>query len=173
MEFDDGDLLLRSWTEDDVDAIVAGCNDAEVARWIPLIPHPYTREDALEFLRGEVAPADHRLAITVAGSVVGGIGMGVNAHHYRARIGYWMAAGSRGRGICTRALRILLRFGLDELQLLRLDLITDPDNVASQRVAEKVGFQREGVLRAHLRHPDGRVRDSVMYSLLPGELREA
>jgi RimJ/RimL family protein N-acetyltransferase len=84
-----------------------------------------------------------------------------------------MAAESRGRGICTRALRILSRFGLDELQLLRLDLITDPDNVASQRVALKVGFQREGVLRAHLRHPDGRVRDSVMYSLLPGELREA
>jgi RimJ/RimL family protein N-acetyltransferase len=54
----------------------------------------------------------------------------------------------------------------------RVDLITDPDNVASQRVAEKVGFQREGVMRAHLRHPDGRIRDSVMFSLLPGELRE-
>jgi RimJ/RimL family protein N-acetyltransferase len=173
MELRDGDLVLRSWTEDDVDAIVAGCNDPEVARWIPLIPHPYTREDALEFLRGEVAPADHRLAITLAGSVVGGIGMGVNAHDYRGRIGYWMAAGSRGRGICTRALRVLSRFGLDELRLQRLELITDPDNVASQRVAEKVGFQREGVLRAHLRHPDGRIRDSVMYGLLPGELREA
>jgi RimJ/RimL family protein N-acetyltransferase len=84
-----------------------------------------------------------------------------------------MAAGSRGRGICTRALRVLSRFGLDELGLQRLELITDPDNVASQRVAEKVGFQREGLLRAHLRHPDGRIRDSVMYGLLPGELREA
>jgi RimJ/RimL family protein N-acetyltransferase len=37
-------------------------------------------------------------------------------------------------------------------------------------VAEKVGFTREGVLRAHLLHPDGRRRDSVMFSLLPGEL---
>jgi len=36
----------------------------------------------------------------------------------------------------------------------------------------KVGFRREGVLRAHLRHPDGRIRDSVMFSLLPGELRD-
>ena len=141
-------------------------------RWIQRY-HLGTLEDALEFLRGEVAPADHRLAITVAGSVVGGIGMGVNAHDYRGRIGYWMAAGSRGRGICTRALRILSRFGLDELQLQRLELVTDPDNITSQRVAEKVGFRREGVLRARLRHPDGRVRDSLMYSLLPGELREA
>ena len=76
----------------------------------------------------------------------------------------------RGRGICTRALRLLSRHALEELELQRVDLITDPDNVASQRVAEKVGFRREGVLRAHLRHPDGRIRDSVMFSLLPGEL---
>ena len=52
----------------------------------------------------------------------------------------------------------------------RMDLITDPDNVASQRVAEKAGYRREGVLRAYLLHPDGRIRDSVMFSLLPGEL---
>jgi RimJ/RimL family protein N-acetyltransferase len=51
-----------------------------------------------------------------------------------------------------------------------MELITDPDNAASQRVAEKAGFTREGVLRSHLLHPDGRRRDSVMFSLLPGEL---
>ena len=172
MELRDGDLVLRPWVEDDVPAIVEGCNDPEVARWIPLIPHPYTKEDAVAFLRGEVAPADYRLAITLDGIVVGGIGMGVNSSQYRGRIGYWMAASSRREGTCTRALRLLSRHALDELELQRLDLITDPDNLASQRVAEKVGFQREGVLRAHLRHPDGRVRDSVMFSLLPGELRE-
>jgi RimJ/RimL family protein N-acetyltransferase len=172
MELRDGDLVLRPWKEDDVDAMVAGCNDAEVARWIPTIPYPYTEADARAFLAGEVAPADYRLAITVEGDVVGGIGMGVNTNEYRGRIGYWMAARSRGRGVCTRALRTLSRHALDDLQLQRLELITDPDNVASQRVAEKVGFQREGVLRAHLRHPDGRIRDSVMFSLLPGELRE-
>lgn len=98
--------------------------------------------------------------------------MGVNAHEYRARLGYWVAADARGRGICTRALRLLSRYALGELGLQRLELITDPDNTASQRVAEKVGFRREGVLRARLRHPDGRIRDSVLFSLLPGELRE-
>jgi RimJ/RimL family protein N-acetyltransferase len=67
---------------------------------------------------------------------------------------------------------LLSRHAFDQLQLQRLELVTDPENRASQRVAEKVGFQREGVMRAHLRHPDGRIRDSVMFSLLPGELRE-
>ena len=69
-------------------------------------------------------------------------------------------------------MRLLTRHALDDLKVQRVDLVTDPDNHASQRVAEKVGFRREGVLRAHLRHPDGRIRDSVMFSLLPGELRE-
>jgi RimJ/RimL family protein N-acetyltransferase len=172
MELRDGDLVLRPWTESDIDALVAGCNDPEVAWWIPTIPSPYTEEDARSFIRGEVRPDHQALAIELAGSVVGGIGMGVNAHDYRARVGYWVAAAARGQGVCTRALRLLARYGLDDLELQRVDLITDPDNRASQRVAEKVGFQREGVLRAHLRHPDGRIRDSVMFSLLPGELRE-
>lgn len=172
MELRDGDLVLRPWTEDDVDAIVAGCNDPDVAYWIPTIPHPYTREDALAFIRGEVRPEHTALAMELEGRVVGGIGMGLNSQEYRATLGYWVAAAARGSGTCTRALRLLSRYALDELRLQRVDLITDPDNIASQRVAEKVGFQREGVLRAHLRHPDGRIRDSVSFSLLPGELRE-
>lgn len=172
MELRDGNLVLREWAEDDIPALIAAVDDPEIARWIPPIPYPYTEADARAFLSGEVSPADYRLAMTLDGHVVGGIGMGVNSHEYRGTIGYWVAAPARGRGVCTRALRLLSRHALEELDLQRLELITDPDNRASQRVAEKVGFQREGVLRAHLRHPDGRIRDSVMFSLLPGELRE-
>jgi len=62
-------------------------------------------------------------------------------------------------------------YALDELGLERLDLKTDIENLASQRVAEKVGFRREGVARSHVRHPDGYRRDSESFSLLPGELR--
>jgi RimJ/RimL family protein N-acetyltransferase len=172
MELRDGDLVLRPWTEDDVDALVVAINDAEIAHWIPTIPHPYTEDDARAFIRGEVRDDHDAMAIELDGRVVGGLGIGLNVHDYRGRIGYWVAAASRGKGVCTRALRLLCRHALDELELQRVDLITDPDNIASQRVAEKVGFKREGVLRAHLRHPDGRIRDSVMFSLLPGELRE-
>ena len=87
------------------------------------------------------------------------------------RIGYWCASDRRGQEITTRALRRLCRYALDELGLERLELITDPGNVASQRLATNVGFRREGVLRSHLRHRDGRRRDSVIFLLLPGELR--
>jgi len=172
MELRDGDLVLRAWTEDDIPALVVAIDDPEISRWIPLIPHPYTETDARAFLRGEVLPDQLKLAMVLDGVVVGGIGMGVNSHQYRGTIGYWVARDARGRGLCTRALRLLARHAQQDLELQRVDLITDPENLASQRVAEKVGFQREGVLRAHLRHPDGRIRDSVMFSLLPGELRD-
>jgi RimJ/RimL family protein N-acetyltransferase len=172
MELRDGDLVLRPWTEGDVDALVAGCNDPEIAHWIPTIPHPYTADDALAFIHGEVRDDHDALAIELDGRVVGGIGLGLNRHGYRGSIGYWVARPERGKGICTRALRLLARHALEGFQLQSVQLLTDPDNVPSQRVAEKVGFQREGVMRAHLRHPDGRIRDSVMFSLLPGEIRE-
>jgi RimJ/RimL family protein N-acetyltransferase len=173
VELRDGDLLLRPWTEDDVPALAVACNDPEIAYWIPPIPSPYTEEDARAFVSGEVRPGEsYSLAMALDGRIAGGIGMGVNVHDYRGRIGYWVAASARGRGVCTRALRLLSRHAVEELALQRLELITDPDNAASQRVAEKVGFQREGVLRAHLRHPDGRIRNSLMFSLLPGELRD-
>jgi RimJ/RimL family protein N-acetyltransferase len=173
VELRDDDLVLRLWGDDDVPALVVACNDSEITRWIPVIPSPYTERDALAFVRGEVGSAPERsFAITQGEILVGAIGMSMNSMSYRGRIGYWIAAPARGRGVCTRALRLLSRWALDELELQRLDLITDPDNRASQRVAEKVGYRCEGVLRAHLRHPDGRIRDSVMFSLLPGELLE-
>lgn len=170
MELSDGDIQLRPWTLDDVPALVAACNDRDIQHWIPVIPRPYTEADARAFVQGEVpGVGTHQFAITAGGRVVGSIGMKVNEMR-SGHIGYWCSADARGRGLTTRALRLLCRYGIDELRLERLELITDPDNHASQRVAEKAGFQREGVLRSHLLHPDGRRRDSVMFSLLPSEL---
>ncbi|HXG77625.1 MAG TPA: GNAT family N-acetyltransferase, partial [Gaiellaceae bacterium] len=174
MELRDDRIVLRGWTMEDVDALTAACRDPEIARWIPFVPSPYSREDAEAYIRGCLESGDerHPFAVVCAGSgmLLGSIDLSVNAHFYRGHVGYWVAREARGRGVATDALRLLSRWALDELELQRLELVTDPDNVASQRVAKKVGFRREGVLRAHLRHPDGRIRDSVMFSLLPGEL---
>jgi RimJ/RimL family protein N-acetyltransferase len=170
MELRDGDLALRPWKEADAPAVYEACQDPEIQRWIPVIPRPYRMEDALAFVRGEIDSQARLFAITDAGRVVGAIGLRVDEANGTGHIGYWCAPADRGRGLVTRALRRLCQHGFEDLGLGRLELITDPENAASQRVAEKVGFQREGVLRSHLRHRDGRRRDSVMFSLLPGEL---
>ena len=171
MELHAGSIVLRPWREDDAPAVYAACQDPEIQHWIPLVPRPYTRDDALAFVTGEVGLGPHQFAIVEDGHVVGSIGMVVDDGSSSGQIGYWCAAHARGRGITSRALRRLCEHALDELGLQRLELSTDPDNRRSQQVAEAAGFRREGVLRSHQPHPDGRRRDSVVYSLLPGELR--
>jgi len=171
MELEEGGIVLRPWREEDSPAVHAACQDPEIQRWIPVIPRPYSPEDARAFVTDKLGLGPHQFAITEDGRVVGSIGMAVNQFR-TGHIGYWCAPEARGRGVTAQALRILCRHGFDDLGLGRLELVTDPENLASQRVAEKAGFRREGVLRSHVLHPDGRRRDSVMFSLLPGELRE-
>ena len=129
MELRDGDIELRAWTLDDVPAIVAACNDAEIQHWIPVIPRLYTEADARAFVQGEVAgTGSHNFAITAGGRVVGSIGMKVNDSR-SGHVGYWCAPEARGRGVTTRALRLLCKYSLEELKLERLELITDPTTV--------------------------------------------
>ena len=94
----------------------------------------------------------------------------IDPHNQRAATGYWPAAPARGRGSATRALRLLSRWAFDTLGLARLELTCGPDNTASQRVAERAGFVREGMLRSHLTFKNGR-RDTVVYGLLPSDRR--
>ena len=86
----------------------------------------------------------------------------------RASIGYWVAAPARRRGVATHAVRLLARWAFDELGIVRLQITCGPDNLGSQRVAERAGFMRELTMRSHFRFKGGR-RDTVVFSLLPGD----
>jgi len=170
MELHDEAIVLRPWQDDDAPLVYAACQDRELQRWLPDLPRPYTHDDARAFVTDALGLGPYQFAIAEHANVVGSIGLRIGKHQ-TGYVGYWLARDARGRGVTTRALRRVARYGLDDLSLERLELTADVENVASQRVAEKVGFQREGVLRSQLRHPDGHRRDSVMFSLLQGELR--
>ncbi|WP_280316962.1 GNAT family N-acetyltransferase [Nocardia wallacei] len=76
---------------------------------------------------------------------------------------------TRGQGAATRAVRLLSRWAFAYLDLSRLELTCAPDNLPSQRVAERCGFLREGILRSHMAFQGGR-RDTVVYGVVPGDL---
>ena len=84
-------------------------------------------------------------------------------------MGYWLLPEGRGRGYATRSVRLLSEWALSSLGIARLQLWTEPDNVASQRVAERSGYVKEGVLRSY-RERNGHRFDAVFYSLLPSDL---
>jgi ribosomal-protein-alanine N-acetyltransferase len=167
VELSDGGVTIRSWRNDDLDELVAAVNDPEIGRWMPAIPFPYSQEDGRAYL-SRAASREGRFAVVDAksGRLLGGIT--VNAQNWgRAEVGYWVRADARGRGVASCALALASRWALERHR--RLQLHADVENEASQRVAEKCGFTREGVLRSWIEQ-SGTPRDHVLYSLLQDDL---
>jgi len=92
----------------------------------------------------------------------------IEAKESQAEIGYIVVREARGRGIATRALRLVTDYALGEVGLARVHLMIGGENTPSMRVAERCGYQREGVLRSLYVKP-GRRADMVVYSRLPGD----
>jgi len=85
-----------------------------------------------------------------------------------AEVGYWLDAGLEGRGLVTRAVTAVLDHAFGPLGLHRVELQTTTDNTRSRRVAERLGFTQEGVLREAAAFP-GERRDVVVHGLLARE----
>jgi RimJ/RimL family protein N-acetyltransferase len=177
MELRGNGFTLRPWRDEDAPAIIAACQDPEIVRWLPVIPSPYGEEEARDYLEQcrlnwELGEAYNFAIVDGSGDLLGSIAMRVLRFSV-GHIGYWVVPGARRRGVASTALETLCRWAIEDLGLKRLELLTDPQNVASQGVAERAGFQREALLRSNLEYRDGSRRDSVMFSLLPDELRSA
>ena len=178
----DAVVTLRLWRADDVPAIAAACGEEEIARWLDAIPQPYSEDDARAYLDlcetgwREGTSANFAITDASSGEVLGSIGMRHlgDLEEGTSEIGYWVKSGSRGRGVATRALMLVSRWAFEGLEISRLQLRADELNEPSKRVAENVGFTREGVLRSSRYNARQQRRvDFVMYSLLPGELGRA
>jgi RimJ/RimL family protein N-acetyltransferase len=173
----DGTITLRPWLERDVPAIVAACSDGEIAWWLDQVPQPYGEADARTYVamtrRGWKDGTHAAFAVTDAGTgdVLASVGVHfVDAEQRVAEVGYWVRSESRGRGIATRATRLVAGWALVDCGMKRLQLRADSRNVASQHVAEAAGFRREGVLRSmRFNARQSRRVDFVMYSLLADE----
>ena len=170
---DDGVVRLRPPEPGDVDGVFAYCDDPDAARFTT-IPWPYERRHAAQWI-GEATrcwadgvQASFVVVEASTGELVGSIGL-VRLDHDAAvaEVGYLVKREARGRGIAPRALRLVAGWVLGDLGFERLELQTDVRNHASQRVAEKAGFTREGEVE-----PPERCRDRsermVMFSLGPG-----
>ena len=92
----------------------------------------------------------------------------VDRAHRRAEVGFWLVPAARGRGIGTAAVGLVVDWLFDEGGLERVEMTTTPDNAAVERLAARLGFTREGVLRARNRERGRRV-DVVWFGLLRDE----
>lgn len=168
-------ITLRAWDIDDIDTQLAAFTDPVFVRFSDWAPD--TRDQLVDRLgwveRAREEGLGIHLAITQLDSRSPALGevslAGIDSINQRASVGYWLSPAGRGRGLASRAVRLLSSWAFDELGLARLELTCGPDNLASQGVAERCGFRPEGRLRSNLTFKGGR-RDSLVYGLLPGEL---
>jgi RimJ/RimL family protein N-acetyltransferase len=172
----DGDLTLRPWSADDVDAVFAACQDPEIQRWTT-IPSPYSREDAEWFIstspdRWASGEATFAAVDATSGALLGSFGLEGIERLQGPEIGFWVAADTRGRGVATRAVRRIARWAFDDLDAPRLVWRAYVGNVSSRRVAEAVGFRVEGIERRGIVQR-GERRDCWLGSLLPADLARA
>jgi RimJ/RimL family protein N-acetyltransferase len=172
-------VQLRPPRSDDVSAVFAACSDPSTARWLSSLPEPYRQEDAEEFVN-QIVPAgwahDTRwtfaTADTATDQLVGMIGLAdFRPDLAQAEVGFWVGSWGRRRGYATAALRLICRWGFVSLGLARIEWYAYVGNEPSWRVAQKVGFVREGTLRSRMVHrATGDRRDAWIASLLRTDL---
>lgn len=174
----DGTITLRPYRREDAGSLYEAARESipEMTPWMPWCHPDYSIQESREWITDCFEKweqgKEYNFAITdvSTGRYLGGCGL--NAIHRRpdiANLGYWVRTSATKKGVATTATLLLADFGINELKLNRLEIVIDVDNKASQRVAEKSGATREGILRNRLTQ-HGKPTDAVMFSLVPRDL---
>ncbi len=164
-------LLLRPFMLTDAEAVQGILSDPRVTAMLLDIPRPFTRDDAVNWIRGRdmgiLRDELYTFAITCRddGEVMGCIDLEVIAEHRRADMAYWLGSPYWNQGIATTAARRVIHFGFETLNLNRIYAQCLTENLASARVMQKAGLKYEATFRQSI-YKDGRFADIAVYGLL-------
>lgn len=167
--------LVRRLEPSDAESLFAAVRASlpGLVDWMPWCKLDYAIEDAEAWIRFTQACWENRSEFPLGvfeadtGQVVGGVGINqINRAHRIGNIGYWVSTPHQGRGVARFAAREAAMLGFGELGLARLEIVTLPHNLASQRVAEALGATRECIARNRLQIR-GQAHDAIVYALTP------
>jgi RimJ/RimL family protein N-acetyltransferase len=167
------DVRLVQFAERHLPAFEGMLDDPDVQRFTRLpVPAPpgFPRTWLARYEQGRCDGTSEAFAIEDdAGEFLGCVmAFGIEDDARTGELGYLVAAGARGRGVGTAALRLLTEWGFTERGLVRLELMISVGNEASKLVAERAGYVREGVLRS-LYVKEGVREDHELWSCLPSD----
>ena len=172
-----GDVLVRPLASGDTLALHRAVRASidSLSYWLPWCHPDYSEEDAAEWIaysmRAWAARDGFPLGVFDRScELIGGTGLShVDRTSNMANIGYWVSAPHCGKGVATTAARLAARIGFEQLGFTRLEIVVLTENLASHRVAMKLGATREAEARNRLMF-HGRPANAVVYSLVPGDL---
>ncbi len=168
---------MRPLRMSDAEALYHAIHESvpEMSRWLPFAHENYSIRETRDYLKGRPdgwkKDTDYSFVIIDSrdGTIIGGCGLnGIDKENSRANLGYWVRTSRTSQGVATAATLLLAKWGFMVVKLCRIEILAAVGNKSSQRVAEKVGAQREGVLRNRLKIGDD-LHDAIMYSLIPGD----
>ncbi len=141
------DIVLRPWDGEDA-AWYVGARDEHVLAWTREAAPLTVAEAAAGF--AAIAADPRRGAFAIADATSGDLlgNVGISLHDDTVELSYWVAAAARGRGVASAALATAAFWAANALGRDTLELVTHPENAASQRVAENAGFTATGIRRA-------------------------
>lgn len=169
-------LLLRRMTMADAQDVFAYSCDPEVSRHVLWEAHRFIGESRayLRYIQRQYRnnePSSWGIELKESGRLIGTIGyMWWDRENRSAEVGYSLARAQWNKGLMTEAMRVIIRFGFEEMGLNRIEAQHETSNPASGRVMEKVGMCLEGILRQRL-YNKGRYVDVALYSILRGDRR--
>ncbi|HEX9676898.1 MAG TPA: GNAT family N-acetyltransferase [Anaerolineales bacterium] len=164
-------LRLRAFRSGDAEEVMRLAGARQVADTTLHIPHPYSLEDALDWITSQDIAWDRGDAANFAierqedGQLLGAVGIHLNREHEYAEMGYWIGVPYWNQGYCTEAGERALEFAFEKLEMNRVQARHFSRNPASGRVMQKLGMQPEGTLRQVVKKWD-RFEDLVLYSIL-------
>lgn len=168
-------LVLREVTKEDANSILHYLSDAEVMKYYGLDPF-----NSLDNTLDEISwyqsiynnKTGIRWGITLKeqGIVIGSCGFhNTVSQHFRTEIGFELSKEQWGKGIAAEAVGAIINYGFEHMHFQRIEALIEPPNLSSQRLVEKIGFVREGLLRNY-EFTRGKFDDLYMYSLLKQDL---
>ena len=163
-------LLLRRFRLGDAEDVHAYARDPEWGRFLD-VEQPYERKHADAFVAKQVLakwPKNPIWALEQDGRVVGGLSLWLARRNLRAEIGYDLARWLWGRGLAAEAVSAVIDEAFRRLPIRKVTAIATVANVRSTRLLERLGMQREALLREHWVHR-GQVLDEARYGLLRAE----
>jgi RimJ/RimL family protein N-acetyltransferase len=166
-------VRIRPYRPDDASRLYEAARESvgDVFPWLAWCHPQYTLEEAAAWAasREELARQELEYHFAIAddeGRFLGGCGINhINRVHRFGNLGYWVRTSAAGRGVAVSAVALCADFAFQHTDLVRLEIVCAAGNRRSQRVAEKAGATREGVLRDRLL-VRGAPHDAVMYSLV-------
>ena len=130
-----------------------------------------------EFLKQNAAKREKNLAYNYSiihnGKLIGGCGIKIDQHRpFKGEIGYFLDETYWGKGITTEAVKKLEKIGFEDLNLERIEILMNPKNTASERIAIKCGYKKEGLLKKVIR--DGKsFADALIYAKLKQDYNQS